>query len=422
MHIQVSATKQDDVSYSAKLGFYPWIAFALIFGLMLSDYMSRQVMNAVFPFLKTEWALTDMQLGSLVSVVALTVGLASFPISLVADRVGRVKAATAMAVVWGLATIACGLSGNFMLMFIARAFVGLGEAGYGGAGAAILAHVFPPRMHSLVLGAFLAAAMFGSVLGVMLGGIVAQHLGWSMAFILVGAGGLVLATIFPMVVKEPPETSGENEPRLSLREVGRDLFATRTANCAYLAFAFSYFVTGSMVAWLPSYLNRYHAMDPAKAALSTGILVLTAGVGMVAGGALADRMSRNDRRNRMRIPALYALGSALLLLAAFLGPPGTSQFVLIAAGLFVGAGFAGPSGAVVADMTHASIHATVFATATLINNLIGLAPGPFIIGLIADHSSLQTAMKFVPVAGLLSAALYFIGSKSYEADRRRVHG
>jgi MFS family permease len=225
-----------------------------------------------------------------------------------------------------------------------------------------------------------------------------------------------------MVVKEPPATSGANEPRLSLREVGRDLFATRTARCAYLGSAFSYFVTGSMLAWLPSYLNRYHGMDPAKAGLYAGIAVLIAGVGMVGGGALVDRLSRNDRRNRMRIPALYALGCALLLAAAFFLPPGPLQFVLIATGLMVGAGFAGPSGAVVADMTHASIHATVFATATLINNLLGLAPGPFLIGWIADHTSLQTAMKFVPLVGMLSAALYFIGAKTYEEDRRRVHG
>src|SRR5262245_59246951 len=107
---------------------YAWIAFALVIGLMLSDYLSRQVINAVFPFLKASWSRSDAQLGSLASVVALVVGVMTFPISLLADRFGRVRSATAMAIVWGLATIACGLSGNFMTLFIARAFVGLGEA------------------------------------------------------------------------------------------------------------------------------------------------------------------------------------------------------------------------------------------------------------------------------------------------------
>ena len=68
--------------------------------------MSRQVLSAVFPFLKLEWALTDTQLGALTSVVALTVGLLAVPLSLLGDRWGRVQGrSSSMAVVWSLATL-----------------------------------------------------------------------------------------------------------------------------------------------------------------------------------------------------------------------------------------------------------------------------------------------------------------------------
>ena len=87
---------------------YAWVVFALSFGLLLSDYMSRQVLNAVFPLLKAEWALTDTQLGSLSGIVALMVGLLTFPLSLLADRFGRVRSLTLMATVWSLATLGCG--------------------------------------------------------------------------------------------------------------------------------------------------------------------------------------------------------------------------------------------------------------------------------------------------------------------------
>ena len=60
---------------------FPLVVFLLTFGLLLSDYMSRQVLSAVFPFLKVEWALTDAQLGGLTSIVALTVGLLAVPLS-----------------------------------------------------------------------------------------------------------------------------------------------------------------------------------------------------------------------------------------------------------------------------------------------------------------------------------------------------
>jgi len=77
---------------------YAWLVFALTFGLLISDYMARQVLSAVFPLLKTQWNLSDSQLGLLSGVVASAVGLLTVPVSLLADRVGRVKSIFAMAV------------------------------------------------------------------------------------------------------------------------------------------------------------------------------------------------------------------------------------------------------------------------------------------------------------------------------------
>jgi uncharacterized protein (DUF849 family) len=100
-------TKQPKQAASRR---YAWVVFALTFGLLISDYMARQVLNAVFPLLKAEWALSDGQLGLLSGVVALMVGLLTFPLSLLADRWGRVRSLTAMAVLWSLATLLCGLA------------------------------------------------------------------------------------------------------------------------------------------------------------------------------------------------------------------------------------------------------------------------------------------------------------------------
>src|SRR5436190_8305445 len=135
-----SSTTTESSSSSA------WLAFVLTFALMMSDYISRQVLLAVFPFLKAAWGLSDTQLGSLVSIVALTVGVLSIPISFAADRFGRVKSIAAMACIWSLATIACGLATNYGQMFGARTVVGIGEAAYVTAGGAILMHAFPARL------------------------------------------------------------------------------------------------------------------------------------------------------------------------------------------------------------------------------------------------------------------------------------
>jgi len=395
---------------------YAGLVFLLTFGLMLSDYMSRQVINAVFPILKIEWSLTDSQLGMLVSVVALLVGVMSFPIALLADRVGRVKAVTTMAVVWGLATVWCGLTGNFLQMLLARSLVGLGEAGYGGAGGAILVSVFPARHRATVIGAFFSGGLFGSVLGVALGGLIAQHYGWRMAFIVIGGSGLFLAVAYPMLVKEPARV-GHAMAAIPLRTVITALFASRTARWNYVGSGLQMFVQGSLLAWLPSFFNRHHGMEVAEAALYAAFVLLTGAVGMMVCGAIADRASVRTPRNRLRLPALYALLACPLLITAFAMPPGPLQIAVIAVGAFFTGGHAGPCGAVATDVTNPAIHATVIATVALANNILGLAPGPVLTGIAADSIGLDHALQLMPLVGLVAAAAFLQAARYYDNDR-----
>src|ERR1700758_3833941 len=181
---------------------YAWVVFVLTVGLLLSDYMSRQVLNAVFPPLKAAWHLSDAQLGSLSSVVALMVGVLTFPLSVLADRWGRVKSIVLMAALWSIATLGCALSTNYGEMLLARAFVGIGEAAYGSVGIAVVLSIFPVRLRSTLTGTFMAGGAFGSVLGMALGGAVAAHLGWRSAFGAMAAMGIVLVIVYRFVVTE----------------------------------------------------------------------------------------------------------------------------------------------------------------------------------------------------------------------------
>jgi predicted MFS family arabinose efflux permease len=176
-----------------------WFAFAMIFLLMMSDYVDRQIIVSLFPHLKQEWGLSDKQLGALVSVISVVVAVGSIPVALLADRFGRVKSIFVMATVWSLATISCMFARSYGQLFAARAVVGLGETGYGSVGAALINALFPKRLHATLLGAFFAASSVGAVLGVVLGGIIAEHWGWRAAFGAVGFPGLVMALLFLLV-------------------------------------------------------------------------------------------------------------------------------------------------------------------------------------------------------------------------------
>jgi MFS family permease len=415
---------------------YMWTVFFLTWALMMHDYLSRQVISSILPALKLTWALSDSQLGGLVGIVALTVALLAIPLSLVADRWGRVKSITLMAVVWSLATIACGMATNYTQLLVARAIVGFGEAAYGPAGLALLTHAFPARQRATILGAFQSAAMFGSVLGVVLGGVIAASYGWRTAFIVIGAPGLLFAVLYAFLVRdyktvklpgrdEAVESTGESAvgaPAESLRRrAGRiacHLFRARSANFIYLAFGMQFGVGASVAAWTPTYLNRYFDMPIEKAAMMAAAAVLALGLGLIFGGAVTDRLSRNNPHNRTRVPAAFAAISGVVLMVAYALPAGPLASGLIFAGALFAVAPCGPAMALVVEVIHPAVRATAGATISLFGNGLGNGVAPFLVGLASDAVGLKLALTLAPTLSLCGALCILLASRTHDADAR----
>ncbi|MFD7444839.1 MFS transporter [Streptomyces sp. NPDC059909] len=407
---------------------YAWVVFALSFGLLLSDYMSRQVLNAVFPMLKADWLLSDARLGSLSGIVALMVGLLTFPLSLLADRWGRVKSLVIAATLWSLATLGCAVAASYGQMFIGRLFVGIGEAAYGSVGIAVVLSVFPRALRATLSGAFIAGGAFGSVLGISIGGAVAQAYGWRWAFGVMGVFGLVLAGVYAVVVTEkrlaprpvPAEDTAGTVPRGELRVLLPRLFSSVSVVSAYIGSGLQLFIAGALIAWLPSYFNRYYDMPPAKAGATAGLFALVIGIGMIAGGIASDRISRRAPIRKWTVAIGCSMGSLVLLMTAFRLPAGPVQLLVLALGTLLCAGTAGPGAAMVANLTPAAIAATAFATLTLAQSLLGLAPGPSVTGMLADRLGLLGALRLVPLVAIAATAALLIGRSRYEHDLRRL--
>ena len=406
------------------VGRYAWLVFALTFGLLLSDYMSRQVLNAVFPLLAAEWDLSDTQLGALSGVVSLAVGALAFPLSLLADRWGRLRSLVLMAALWSIATLACGLAGSFEQMFAARLFVGVGEAAYGSVGLAVVLSVFPVRMRATISGAFLAGGMVGSVLGISLGGFLAAQFGWRAAFAGMALFGLLLTICYPLVVKESRLATEGGAARCTttatVRPRLRALVASRSVICAYLGSGVQVFISGALLAWLPSYLHRSYGMTVAASALVAAIFVLSCAAGMALCGSLSDRIGRESPAAKLSLAIGYCVGCCVLLSAAFVLPAGLPQLVLIALGMFFGAGTVGPAGAMVANLTPPPLHGSAFGMLSLANNLLGLAPGPIVTGILADAFGLSVALQLVPLVSLIAAGIFALATRSYQQDLRQL--
>jgi MFS family permease len=408
---------------------FPWVVFALTFGLLLSDYMSRQVLSSVFPFLKLEWALTDTQLGALTSVVALTVGLLAVPLSLLGDRWGRVKSIVLMATIWSLATAGCAIAANYEQLMLARILIGVGEAAYGSVGLAVVLAVFPVYRRAALTGAFMAGGSFGSVLGVALGGALAVQFGWRWSFGAMAILGLVLVVLYRLFISDKKLDAhhvddaevGEPVVKKGERAKLRSLFSTPAVIFAYVGSGLQLFIAGSLFAWLPSYLGRAYGLAPDKAAGIAAVAILFMGLGMIICGWITDRLTRRVAIHKWTSAIVFSLISLVFLGGAFLLGPGGLQLLLLSVGIFFAAGTTGAAGAMVSNLTHESIRATAFGTLTLANNLLGLAAGPLVTGILADRFGLETAMQIVPLAAIGALVFLVLGRRAYPSSLAKVN-
>jgi sugar phosphate permease len=208
---------------------------------------------------------------------------------------------------------------------------------------------------------------------------------------------------------------------MSSRALMKGLFSTKSVVCAYVGSGIHLLVPAAVWAWMPSFLNRYYGMTAGKAAMSAAMFVLVTGLGMVVCGNLADRLSKNARERKWGAAIVFCLASFTLLAIGFRMPAGALQLFLIGVGMFFSAGASGPSGAMVANLTPPSIHSSAFATLTLANNLLGLAPAAVLTGIVADRIGLLGALQLVPFAPLIAAVAFFIGKRNYGGDLDRLN-
>ena len=404
-----------------------WFALVMTLALMVFDYVDRQVIVSLFPFLRAEWGLSDKQLGALVSVVSVTVALGALPVALFADRASRVKSIVAMATVWSLATLSCMWARGYAQLVVARSFVGLGEAGYGSVGAALIASHFPSRMRGTLLAAFFAAASVGSVLGVMLGGVIAARWGWQAAFGVVGFPGLLLALLY-LKVRDyrtvelgPAMAQRRNSPAQAVRHIALVLARSRTMLWVCIGGAAQLIVVSALWSWLPSFLNRVHGMAPAQAAMKAALVVLCGAAGAVIWGALVDRAGARRPRRRFAALAVLCVAALAVLVAAFgLALEPGPQFALIALGGFIATCTVGPVTAIVVDVIHPGVRATGCSVLALFQNLFGLALGPFLAGVLSDAWGLVPALTAMPAFGLVAAGAFMLAARSYEHDKAQA--
>ena len=403
------------------------LVFILVFLLYMFDYIDRQVVTALFPFLKSDLGLSDTQTGLLVSAVYWSIVAFAFPASILVDRWSRKYSVGIMVALWSLATGAAAFVKTFPMLLLTRFGVGVGESGYSPGGTAMISWLYPEEKRSRMLGLWNASIPIGSLLGVVIGGLVAASWGWHRAFGLVALPGLVVGLLFLLLARdyrtvklEVPARAAFAARKMRAREIVSEFVRKPSLLLTYAAFAGNTFVTSAYLNWMPSYFNRFWDMPMARAGLTTGLVLIFSAGGAPLGGFLADLWGKRRANARPLFAGLASLASAAIWITAFGLLHGTPQLVAMMIGAAVSVLYISGASALTQDVVHPGLWAVSWSLCVIVQNLLGSSLGPLVTGAISDWRDLRTAFLVVPAASALAGCLFLAASRFYVRDKKRV--
>lgn len=402
----------------------PRSAVALLLAINLFCYLDRYILAAIIPSIKAEFLAGDPnangKAGMLTTAFLVSYMLAAPVFGWMADRFSRWIIIGCSVALWSLACGASGLAWGFVSLLVTRAFLGIGEAGYGPAAPTIISDLYPVEKRGQVLAWFFMAIPVGSALGYAVGGQLSHHFGWRSAFYAVVVPGLLLALLC-FFMPEPRRAHSAAAPgaKPNLADY-RKLFRIPSLITNILAQTALTFAIGGLSVWAPTYIYEERGIPLDKANLIFGgILVVTGLLATMLGGWLGDRL-------RKRFAGAYFLVSGIGMLLGFpatiamLYLPFPWAWVAIAAAMFFLFLNIGPSNTAIANVTPPAMRATAFALNILVIHALGDALSPTLIGYIKDHGTWNLSFFTVSTVMLVAGLIWLGSMKSLARDTEAV--
>jgi MFS transporter, Spinster family, sphingosine-1-phosphate transporter len=391
---------------------YARYVLAVMVGINFFNYMDRYLAASVAPAIQKELHISDAALGFLGSAFLIVYALAAIPFGLWGDRGARKTVIGVGVAIWSVATLFTGFARSFAQLFLSRAVVGIGEAGYYPAGTSLMSDYFPKDQRSRVMAIWGAGATVGIAVGYAGGGIVAEKIGWRPAFFFAAAPGLVFATL-AFTMREPLRGAVEQTGKAVAKTADAtarkflELLKIPTLRATIIAQTLLFFVLASNAFWLPTYLQRRFEMTSGSAGiLSGGVLVAGGLIGILGGGWISDRRARKTPRAPLEVGIVGFVAGAVLITVAILSPQ-LSVFVpfffLTVVCLYL---YQGPFTAVAQNVVTPTLRASSVTLLLFISHVAGDSHSPFDVGVISDHvGSLQGALLITSPTLLVAAAI-----------------
>lgn len=404
----------------------PWTTLFILTAVFVLANIDRNILAILLPSIQGEFSLADWQLGLLGGFAfSLMYGIGGIFVSFAADRSNRSRIIAISLAVWSVMTMMCGAATSFLQLLLARAGVGLGEAGCSPPAHSLIADLFPDDRRALALGIYAAGASVGLTLSYLLGAWLVQEYGWRLAFVAVGLPGVVLAPLVSLAAKD--RFRGRAKVGIFSSALGGALgrnvaliWNDRVLRHVFVGASLAAGVSASTILFVPTYLMRVHQMSALDVGLALGLLSGVIGSsGVIIGGWVADRIGRTDPARRLWVAAAAKV-VALPALFLFLTVDDTRLALwLYAFPALVGGIWLGPTYAAVQSQSPPGARAMGAALLLLTYNIVGFGCMPLLIGAASDllqqpggPDGLSSAMLLLVPFSLWSALHFLLASRA----------
>jgi MFS family permease len=370
--------------------------FVVLVGINTVNFYDRQVLGAVQEKIRTDWDLSDAQLGWLGTAFILLYAVVGLPLGRLADRWRRKWVLAAGVGLWSLLTFASGFATNFWTLFVLRLGVGVGEASCAPTATSLIGDLVRPGRRALAMSVFMLGLPIGLALSFFVSGAVAASHGWRAAFFVAGVPGLVLA-VAALFLLDPArggtDPHGGKAGDLPFRSVARHVLSRPTMWWIIVSGALHNFNMYALGTFISSFLFRYHMLDIAWAGTVSGVIYGFGAVGIFAGGWLGDWAFRYRVSGRLHV-AWLGLAVALPCLLYGLAAPRGDVWLCVMGflpGCLLLYTYYGTVYATIQDIIEPAMRGTAMAIYFCAMYFLGAILGPVATGWVSDHFARRAA-------------------------------
>ena len=409
------------------------ILLTIVYGF---NFIDRQIVGILAPFIQEDLGLTNTELGLLIGLAfAVFYTTVAIPIAWLADRYSRVNILSIALATWSGFTALTGMATNFIQIGLARMGVGIGEAGGSPTSHSIISDMYPKEERASALGVY----SMGIPLGVMaayfatasLMGASNDDVNWREIFIFLGLTGIALAIIVKLVIKEPVRGAMEFEDETEIIKPPfitsvKTLLAIPAWRAMCFGSAFGAFVSYSASAFQTKYLIALNPdFDFKTLVIILGVINGTTYAGGAFFGArLADRWGRNNVRAYGWLPAIAIIICLPITLFSWWVPTVEGHLLLTTLFLLFFGTWLGPSFAIAQTLAPVNMRAMSTALFFFILNMISLGGGPTFTGWMIDIfnvnndelESMRYAMSVTSLLLIPSMASFLLASRLLPGD------